>query len=294
MPAFTVSSVDTTANTLTSTGVAATGQPEGAVVLTGDRLRVRNVGGALPAPLAATTDYYCVRQTDDVIKLSDTNAHALAGTNIIDLTTTGSGTTTIEFGLPYALPTAIAGPGVQARSSIFNAMYNALVALYCLLTGQAETVWNGAITLLGTLFAADIKHGSQTETICATAGTALESKWVNDASGGLFKQSVGNGLLTVSIPLKVGDRVTGLTFMLLGDGVADVTATVEYIDSTMAAVQVGTLTVNNQAASWSSKTVTIASPHKMLAGESAHVIFLASAAGLQLGNINYVKDRPLP
>ena len=146
MPAFTVTSVDTTANTLTSTGVAAAGGAEGTVLLTGDRFRLRNVGGAVPAGLTAGLDVFAVRVDDNTIKVSDTNAHALAGTNIIDITGSGSGTTTIEFGLPYCLPTAIAGPLTQIKSVNDRGAWNSLVALYDLLTGQAQSIWT-AVTL---------------------------------------------------------------------------------------------------------------------------------------------------
>jgi len=150
VPSFVVSSVDTTANTLTSTGVAASGGAAGTVLTTGARLRLRNVGGALPAAtpsLAGATDYYAVRVSDDSVKLSDTNAHALAGTNIVDLTGSGSGTTTIEFELPYALPTEVMVDGVsQVHAKDLNGSWASLVALYGLLTGQAQAVWS-AITL---------------------------------------------------------------------------------------------------------------------------------------------------
>lgn len=146
MPAFTVTAVDTTANTLASTGVAAVGQPEGSVLLTGDRLRLRNVGGALPAAtpsLAGATDYWALRVDDNTIKIYDSNAHALVGgsTGLVDLTGSGSGTTTIEFGLPYSLPT-VAGAGMQIRSVHLIAAWTALVALYCMLTGLVQSVWS--------------------------------------------------------------------------------------------------------------------------------------------------------
>jgi hypothetical protein len=142
MPVFTVTA-DATANTLAATGIAAAGGAEGTVLTTGDRCRVRNVGGALPSPLVGATDYWAVRVSDDVIKLSDSNSHALAGTNIIDLTTTGSGTTTIEFGLPYSLPT-VAGPGqMQIRTVHLIAAWNSLVGIYDLLSGQVQSIWSG-------------------------------------------------------------------------------------------------------------------------------------------------------
>lgn len=158
MPAFTVTAVDTTANTLTATGIAAAGQPTGSVVLTGDRLRLRNVGGALPAAtpaLAGATDYFARRASDDAIQIYDTNAHALAGgsTGLVDLTGSGSGTTTIEFGLPYCNPTVIPAQGGQVTSFTVAAAWRALVALYALLTGQSETIWNGIVTLAGLLTA---------------------------------------------------------------------------------------------------------------------------------------------
>lgn len=150
MPAFAVSAVDTTANTFTATGVAAAGGAEGSVLTTGDRFRLRNVGGALPAAtpsLAGATDYFSRRVTDDSIQIYDSNAHALAGgsTGLVDITGSGSGTTTIEFGLPYALPTVFAAQGIQLRPFVVGAVWNALVALYSLLTGQAQSVWS-AIT----------------------------------------------------------------------------------------------------------------------------------------------------
>src|ERR1044071_2079198 len=128
MPAITVSAVTTGTDTLTATSHGLT---------TGDRFRLRNVGGALPAAtpaLAAVTDYFAVVTGVDTLKLSDTNAHALAGTNIFDLTGTGSGTTTIEYGLPYCIPNEVAVDGVsQVHAKDLNGVWGALVALYALL-----------------------------------------------------------------------------------------------------------------------------------------------------------------
>jgi hypothetical protein len=153
MPSFDVSSVDTTANTLTATGVAAAGGPLGTVLTTGDRMRLRNVGGALPAAtpsLAPVTDFFAIRIDDNTVKVATSNADAMAGT-AVDITGSGSGTTKIEFGLPYCLPTLLAAPGVQVQSFVMLFVWSALVALWNLLTGQAESVWGGNVTLAGTL-----------------------------------------------------------------------------------------------------------------------------------------------
>jgi hypothetical protein len=59
---------------------------------TADLVRVQvSPGGALPAPLTASTDYYAIAISDDLFKLATSSANALA--NIwIDLTTAGTGT----------------------------------------------------------------------------------------------------------------------------------------------------------------------------------------------------------
>ena len=137
MPAITISSVNTGTEELTATAHG---------LLTGDRFRLRNVGGALPAAtptLVGATDYFCVRTGADTFKISDTNAHALAGTNIVDLTGAGTGTHIVEYGLPYSNPTVLAAAGGQIKSANDLAAWNALVAMYDLLTGQAQSIWTG-------------------------------------------------------------------------------------------------------------------------------------------------------
>jgi hypothetical protein len=64
----------------------------------------------LPAGLSLITDYFIVVVDADTYKVSDTLAHALAGTNIIDITDQGTGTHTFT-------PTAIAGASVTHQKS---------------------------------------------------------------------------------------------------------------------------------------------------------------------------------
>lgn len=59
---------------------------------TGDSVQFTNSGGGLPAGLTAGTTYYAVVVDANTFKVSDTLAHALAGTNIVDITTAGTGT----------------------------------------------------------------------------------------------------------------------------------------------------------------------------------------------------------
>lgn len=63
----------------------------------------------LPAPLAAATDYYVIKVNDTTIKLATSYANAVAGT-AIDITTTGTGTHTLN----TLLPRYTSGAGVQA------------------------------------------------------------------------------------------------------------------------------------------------------------------------------------
>lgn len=133
MPAIAISAVNTGTDTLTVTAHG---------LLTGDRFRVRNVGGALPTGLFPVTDYFAVRLTADTIKVATSSANALAGTPVVvDISGAGSGTTTVEYGLPFCIPTAVAAPGSQIKSADDNGTWAALVALYSLLTGQAQSIF---------------------------------------------------------------------------------------------------------------------------------------------------------
>lgn len=134
MPAITVSAVNTGTEELTATAHG---------LNTGDRFRLRNVGGALPAAtpaLAAVTDYFAIRTGVNTIKVAVSNPDALAGT-AVNITGSGSGTTTVEYGLPYCVP-RIAAPLGQVHSADLNAEWQTLVSLYDLLTGQSQGIWS--------------------------------------------------------------------------------------------------------------------------------------------------------
>lgn len=78
-----ISAVSTTADTLTSNGHG---------LVTGDSVQFTNSGGGLPAGLSAGVTYYAVVVDVNTFKVADTLAHALAGTNIVDITGAGTGT----------------------------------------------------------------------------------------------------------------------------------------------------------------------------------------------------------
>lgn len=62
---------------------------------TGDSVQFTNSGGGLPAGLIAGVTYFVVVVDGGSFKVSDTLAHALAGTNIVDITTAGTGTQSV-------------------------------------------------------------------------------------------------------------------------------------------------------------------------------------------------------
>jgi hypothetical protein len=77
--------IDTGTDVIT---VASHGLPD---FSTGNRIRVRNSGGGLPAPLATYTDYWVTYLSSSTFKLSNTKEDA-AALVYIDLTTQGTGT----------------------------------------------------------------------------------------------------------------------------------------------------------------------------------------------------------
>ncbi len=144
-----ITAVSTSLETLT------TGSAHG--LLTGDRFRLFNVGGALPAAtpsLATSTTYFAIKVDNTTIKISDTNAHALAGTNIFDLTGSGSGTTYIGIGLPFC-ERRVSAAGSQVFSIDDNEAWASIVggqrgprvrhipASSGIQTGGAAMSWSG-------------------------------------------------------------------------------------------------------------------------------------------------------
>ena len=68
---------------------------------------VSNSGGALPAGLVASTNYWVTNKTDaNVFQVASSLANALAGTQI-DITTNGTGTQTIERETRLVIPSGI-------------------------------------------------------------------------------------------------------------------------------------------------------------------------------------------
>lgn len=78
----------------TGTNVVTTGSAHS--YTNGDGVSVLSVGGTLPAPLVDTSPYFARSTGGTTLTLHPTKADAVANTNVIDITTAGSGTLTIS------------------------------------------------------------------------------------------------------------------------------------------------------------------------------------------------------
>lgn len=94
---------------------------------TGALVQVSNAGGALPAPLAAATDYFIIEISATVKKLATSLDNAMTGT-AIDITNAGTGTHTItkngDLVVPVSLRPTMSATG--ADDAIYNDHWNTI------------------------------------------------------------------------------------------------------------------------------------------------------------------------
>lgn len=91
---FGAGSTDLSFTVDTGTDVVTTGSAHS--YTNGDGVSVLSVGGTLPAPLVATSPYFARSTGGSTLTLHPSKADAVANTNVIDITTAGSGTLTIS------------------------------------------------------------------------------------------------------------------------------------------------------------------------------------------------------
>jgi hypothetical protein len=146
-------------------------------LLTGTRVRCTTTT-TLPAPLATATDYYLVKMTDGTFKLATTYANAIAGT-VINITTTGTGTHTLN----WLLPRYTNGAGVQAI--IFN---------------PAATAMGAAVPNLSLGYTNSAQATSRaTPTVLPIGKTAATNSHI------LYTGATGTGKYNYMMPLQSGD-----------------------------------------------------------------------------------------
>ena len=146
-------------------------------LLTGTRVRCTTTT-TLPAPLATATDYYLIKVSDTTYKLATSYANAIAGT-AIDITTTGTGTHTLN----WLLPRYTNGAGVNAI--IFN---------------PAATAMGAATPNLSLGYTNSAQTASRaTPTVLPIGKTAASNSLI------LYTGATGTGKYNYMMPLQSGD-----------------------------------------------------------------------------------------
>ncbi len=146
-------------------------------LLTGTRVQVSTTT-TLPSPLVAATNYYLIKISDTTFKLATSYANAIAGT-AIDITTTGSGTQTLN----WLLPRYTNGAGVQAI--IFN---------------PAATAMGAATPNLSLGYTNSVQTTSRaTPTVLPIGKSAASNSHI------LYTGATGTGKYNYMMPLQSGD-----------------------------------------------------------------------------------------
>jgi hypothetical protein len=194
MPALTISAVDNTTDQITITAHGLnTGDGPAAIF-------AASASGVLPAPLAAVTDYWIIKVDANTIKLATSAANA-NGNVPINITTNGTLPLSLLVGLPYRRARTYTA-GSQVFSADLDSMQDDLIALWNLLSGQAQSIWS-QVNL-----AVPLKHGLRTLVLPVSIGTTPQNgqNFTNLAAGSV----VGSGgplLWVMPIPLDVGKRI---------------------------------------------------------------------------------------
>jgi hypothetical protein len=107
-------------------------------MLTGETVVLsKGIGDTYPAGLSGTT-YYVIKVDANSLKLSDSYAHAIAGTNVVDITDQGTGTFTLT---PNSTTTGTATLEESIDGSSWEAVPTALAASTAI-TGAGSHTWN--------------------------------------------------------------------------------------------------------------------------------------------------------
>lgn len=135
----------------------------------------------------------------------------------------------------------------------------------------------------------NVRHADLHHLVSPWAGSVVSGTFTN-AIGGAF-QSTSAVVMFVPVQVRAGDRLKSFSIALKGDGAADVTIFVDRITATYTTDHLGSVTVTNQPASWSSTTIDLTDT-TINAGDHVVVQMTISATGLLLGGIDITYDRP--
>jgi len=256
MPALTFTSVDHTVDELTITAHG---------LVTGDGpVGPRNTGGALPAPLDPLADYWFIRTGANTGKLATSSANALLGTAVA-LTTNGTGTNVLEYGIPFRrartyVASSVSVAGSQLKSADLNAAMDALKALHFFQTGLSQTLWTPVAQFA-------IGHMG----FVGTDGTAAAIAWT---SGGYAKlTSAGN--FYADLKIQPGTRISKVDFSYDRQGSGSITPRVQRINLATGAID-SVIAGSADAASSGIQLVTLAANHIVVPGYAYHLAVTAT------------------
>ena len=152
---------------------------------TGEILQVSNSGGALPAGLSVSTDYYVIKIDADNYQLATSLTNAWAGTNI-DITGAGTGTHSHQEIGPYVVVSDQAAPTINQSAMILRIGYRTDTAAQvrvqtCLSFDTTEKIlygyWSGYI--VDTLDAADFSYDFRGGAECMVLQSRIGTSWSN-------------------------------------------------------------------------------------------------------------------
>ncbi len=238
---------------------------------TGDGpVRVWNIAGGLPAPLAKDTDYWAINVDANTFYLATSQANALLGTRI-DITTTGTGTHYLGKGLPYCRPRTYAALA-QLQSADLNAIFDAIDNMQFPL-GREPTI--------------------------APYGFSLQtgSAWTINTNGYIVSPA-GTSEIIIAIPVSAGMRIRDVVVSVYGDGATDTTfnvarTTAGGADSPTLLLSGGVDT--NRSAAWADlalSSLAAFTAHTFLEGQACFLRIGPNAANYRVSNIRPIIDRP--
>jgi hypothetical protein len=247
------------------TSVDAAGNPVNHNLLTGDGAATTLVAGGAAGGLDETLDYWIIRISATTFKLADTQAHALAGTNIVDFTADTYGV--LGIGLPFRRPRTYAALS-QLKSADLNAMFDCHIAKA---HGLIKVPIPPVIINTGTAWSYD--PGMPNDQVVST----------------------GAGLVRLAVPCEVGDTILGVELRAFGDGAVDAQIDLSYLDAAMVEQPIASLADNNRAAAWGSAIVSaLTTPgtiHTMANNERLRLSVNANAVGYLVSQIKLIKYR---
>lgn len=277
--------------------------------------------GTLPTgspAITALTDYWVKVDDTNHVKLATSQANALAGTTI-DITANGSGTLQLLYDLPYRLPGASVTPGSQVKARWWNSqagdtqnrigIFNVLIAIWNLLTGQAQSIWtavtiavavtfNAAVSLGANLHltlsgTGQIKHGDRTPAFTASFLATIQSGTATFDLDGQVNYTSATVVIYM-IPLAVGDRIKSIVFAATGNNTVDGNIDVRKVPSSGSTTSIiggGTSVLTNVSSTKADVTVDCTDT-TLAAGEAIVLVIESLATGLTIGNIRPTYDHP--